>query len=99
MRRASMLFFGVCWIVAVASLGLRAGYPSAQPQAPASGGQRVAPGGQRVAPGGQRVAPGEQRVGKDAAPRFLLRQEATAGQAEQGLVKQYCVTCHNARAL
>src|SRR5688572_25566971 len=92
MRRASMLFFGVCWIVAVASLGLRAGYPSAQPQAPASGGQRVAPGGQRV-------APGEQRVGKDAAPRFLLRQEATAGQAEQGLVKQYCVTCHNARAL
>ena len=67
MRRASRLFFCVCWIVAVASLGLRAGYPSAQPQAPAPGG------------------PG---VRQDAVP-----------QSEQGLVKQYCVTCHNARAL
>jgi hypothetical protein len=64
-----MLFFCVCWVVAVASLGLRAGHPSAQPQAPASGGQREAPGQQRVAP-----------------------------QSEQALVKQYCVTCHNARA-
>jgi mono/diheme cytochrome c family protein len=32
------------------------------------------------------------------APQFRLRQEATAGQAELALVKQYCVSCHNARA-
>jgi hypothetical protein len=70
MRRASLFFFA-CWVVAVASMGLRAGQ-SAQPQAPARGGQEV-------------------------APPFPLRQEATAGQAEQALVKQYCVTCHNAR--
>jgi mono/diheme cytochrome c family protein len=57
-----MLFFCACWVVAVASLGLRAGHPSAQPQAPAPDGQSVAP------------------------------------QSEQALVKQYCVTCHNARA-
>jgi hypothetical protein len=70
MRRASIPFFCVCWIVAVASLGLRAGHPAAQPQAPAPGGQREAPGRQRLAP-----------------------------PSEQALVKQYCVTCHNARAL
>src|SRR5688572_33249148 len=74
MRRASMLFFCACWVVAVASLGLGAGPPFAQPQAP---------------------APGRQAV----TPQSRLRQGATAGQAEQGLVKQYCVTCHNARAL
>src|SRR5688572_7902612 len=74
MRRASIPFFCVCWIVAVASLGLRAGHPSALPQAPA--------------PGGQREAPSRQGVGKDAAP-----------PSEQALVKQYCVTCHDARAL
>ena len=66
MRRASLFFFA-CWVVAVASLGLRAGQ-SAQPQAPAPGGQRVAAGNQAPAP-----------------------------QSEQALVKQYCVTCHNAR--
>jgi mono/diheme cytochrome c family protein len=34
MRRASWLIFGcACWIVAVASLGLRAGHPSAGPEA------------------------------------------------------------------
>jgi hypothetical protein len=38
-----MLFFCACWIVAVASLGLRAGHPFAQPQAPAPGGQGAAP--------------------------------------------------------
>jgi hypothetical protein len=43
-----------------------------------------APGGQRVAPGGQGVAPDGQR---------------SPSQSEQALVKQYCVTCHNARAL
>jgi len=32
MRRASLLFCCACWIVAVASLGLRAGDPSAAPQ-------------------------------------------------------------------
>jgi mono/diheme cytochrome c family protein len=63
MRRASMLFFCACWVVAVASLGLRAGHPSAQPQTPAPGGQVAAP------------------------------------QSEQALVKQYCLTCHNARGL
>jgi hypothetical protein len=62
-HRASILFFCVCWIVAVASLGLRAGHPSALPQAPAPGAQARTP------------------------------------QSEQALVKQYCVTCHNARAL
>ena len=72
-----MLLFCMCWIVAVASLGLRAGHPSAQPQAPAPGGERETPSGQREAPGGQRLAP----------------------QSEQALVKQYCVTCHNARTL
>ena len=74
MRRASMLFFCACWVVAVASLGLRAGHPPAQPQA--------------GAPGTQGEAPDRQGVGKDAAP-----------QSEQALVKQYCVSCHNARAL
>src|SRR5687767_1595828 len=64
MRRASMLFFCACWVVAVASLGLRAGDPAPQPQAPPPGGQVVE------------------------------RQ-----QSEQALVKQYCLSCHNARAL
>jgi hypothetical protein len=63
MRRASMLFFGVCWIVAVASLGLGAGPALAPPQAPAAGRQDVAPA------------------------------------SDQALVKQYCIGCHNARAL
>jgi hypothetical protein len=58
-----MLFLCACWIVAVASLGLRAGQSSAQAQAPSAGRQSVAP------------------------------------QSEQALVKQYCVSCHNARAL
>src|SRR5688500_6832249 len=43
MRRAAMLFFCACWVVAVASLGLRAGHPFPQAQAPAPGGQDVAP--------------------------------------------------------
>jgi hypothetical protein len=63
MRRAAMLFFCACWVIAVASLGLRAGQRAAQPQAPAPAGPRVAP------------------------------------QSDQALVSQYCVTCHNARAL
>src|SRR5688572_683264 len=63
MRRASMLFFCAFWVVAAASLGVRAGHPAAQPQAPALGGQDV------------------------------------ERQSEQALVKQYCVSCHNARAL
>src|SRR5688500_1356310 len=63
MRRASMLFFCACWVVAVASLGLRAGHPPAPSQAPAPGQQRVEP------------------------------------QPEQALVKQYCISCHNSRAL
>jgi hypothetical protein len=42
MRRASILFFCACWVVAVAALGLGADQ-SAQPQAPAPGGQGVAP--------------------------------------------------------
>jgi hypothetical protein len=62
-----MLFFCACWVIAVTSLGLRAGDPSAQPQAP---------------------PPGGQGVGRDSVP-----------QSEQALVKQYCVTCHNARVL
>jgi hypothetical protein len=62
MRRGSMLFFCACWIVAAASLGVRAGHPSARPQTPARG--------------------------QDVAP-----------QSEQAIVKQYCVSCHNARAL
>ena len=40
MRRASMLFLSACWLVAVASLGLGAGAPSAPPQTPAPDGQR-----------------------------------------------------------
>jgi hypothetical protein len=63
MRRASILFLCACWVVGVASLGLRAGHPSAQPQAPAPGNQGV------------------------------------AALSEQALVKQYCISCHNARAL
>jgi mono/diheme cytochrome c family protein len=62
MLQMRMRFFFACWIVAVASLGLRAGDPAAQPQAQAPGAQAAAP------------------------------------QSEQALVKQYCVTCHNARA-
>jgi len=78
MRRAFMLFFSACWMVAVASLGLRAGHPSAEPQAPAAGVQRGAPSQQPApTPGGQPVAP----------------------PSEQALLKQYCVTCHNDRAL
>ena len=61
MRRASVLFFCGC-CVTVASLGLRAGHPAAEPQAQAPGRQAAAP------------------------------------QPEQALVKQYCVTCHSARA-
>jgi mono/diheme cytochrome c family protein len=68
--RRSILFFCACWLVTVASFGLRAGQPAAQAQVPAPTGQRVAPGGQQGAP-----------------------------QSEQALVKQYCVTCHNARTL
>ena len=52
--RRAFIFFCACWVVAVASLGVRAGHP--QPQAPAP-------------------------------------------QSEQALVKQYCLTCHNARAM
>jgi mono/diheme cytochrome c family protein len=63
MRRASLLFFCACWVVAAASTGLRAGDPFAQPQTPAPGGPAAAP------------------------------------SSEQALVKQYCVTCHNSRAL
>jgi mono/diheme cytochrome c family protein len=70
MRRASLLFFCACWVVAVASFGVRAGQPAARAQEPAPGGQPAAPGAQRAAP-----------------------------QSEQALVKQYCVTCHNARAV
>jgi hypothetical protein len=57
-----MLFFCACWVIAVASLGLRAGNPPAQSQAPAG-------------------TPG------------------VTAQSEQALVKQYCVSCHNARAM
>ena len=71
MRRAFILFFCACWVVSVASMGLRAGHALAQPQA--------------AAPAGQRTAPIEQTT----APQ----------QSEQALVKQYCVTCHNARTL
>jgi hypothetical protein len=46
--------------------------------------QAVAPGGQSGAPGGQPTAPENQ---------------GPAPQSEQALVKQYCVTCHNARTL
>src|SRR5688572_12851188 len=66
MHRGFILFFCACWMVGVASMGLRAGHPSAQPQAETSGGQRVGP-------------------------------SAAMQQSEQALVKQYCVTCHNAR--
>ena len=62
MRRASMLVVCVCWMVAVGSLGLRAGQPLAPLQAPAAARPDVVP------------------------------------QSEQALVKQYCVSCHNARA-
>jgi hypothetical protein len=61
--RRSMLFFCACWVITVASFGLRAGQSAAQAQAPAPG----------------------------APP--------AAAQSEQALIKQYCVTCHNARAL
>jgi hypothetical protein len=72
MRRGFMLCFCVSGIVAVASLGLRAGDPSAQAQSQAIA-QAQAP-----APGS-----GAPRVGTPS---------------DQALVKQYCVTCHNARA-
>jgi cytochrome c551/c552 len=62
MHRASMLFVCGCWVVAVASLGLRAGDQAARPQAPAPGGQAVAPGAQAVAPGGQAVAPQSEQA-------------------------------------
>jgi hypothetical protein len=81
MRRAFILFFCACWVVSVASMGLRAGHALSQPDllSPGEGGpQAAAPGGQTVAPGGQGSAP---------------------QQSEQALVKQYCVTCHNARTL
>jgi len=54
--RRAFIFFCACWVVAVASLGVRAGHPLPQPQ-------------------------------------------ASAPQSEQALVKQYCLTCHNARAM
>jgi mono/diheme cytochrome c family protein len=73
MRRASMLFVCAGWVVAVASLSLRAEDPLVRPQASSAQPQSPATGGQSVR--------------TDAAP-----------QSEQALVKQYCVTCHNARA-
>src|SRR5688572_24596392 len=63
MRRTSVFFVCACWVVAMGSLGLRAGHPPAQPQSPAPRGQDVAP------------------------------------PSDQGLIKQYCISCHNARAL
>src|SRR5688572_8538525 len=65
MRRAFILFC-TCWVVSVASLGLRAGHPPGQ------------------APGQQRTAPDKP----DPAP-----------QSQHALIKQYCVTCHNARTV
>jgi hypothetical protein len=47
-----MLFFCACWVVAVGSLGLRAGQPFAQPQPPAPGRQD-APAAVRQDPGQQ----------------------------------------------
>jgi mono/diheme cytochrome c family protein len=70
MRRAFMVVFCACWVVALASLSLRAGDQAAQ--APA-----------RAQPQTQTPAPGAQRA---------------TTPSEQALVKQYCVTCHNARA-
>ena len=65
-----MLFFCACWVVSVASFGLRAGQPAAQSTASPAQFQAAAAGQKNVAP-----------------------------PSEQALVKQYCVTCHNARAL
>ncbi len=62
MRRGALLFVCTCWVIMVASFGVRAGQ-APQPQA-------------------------------SAPPRPV-----SAPQSEQALVKQYCVTCHNARAL
>ena len=72
-----MLFFCACWVVTVASFGLRAGQSAAQAQAQVPSQQRAAPGQERAAPG----------------------QQVPSPQSEQALVKQYCVTCHNARAV
>jgi hypothetical protein len=43
MRRAFVLFVCACWVIAVGSLGLRAGHPSAQSPTPAPQAQGVAP--------------------------------------------------------
>ena len=75
MRRGYILLFSACWVVSVASLGLR---PSAQTPAQAAGEPREATGRQTAAPS---------------------KEGAAAPQSEQALVKQYCVTCHNARTL
>ena len=60
MRRASVLFLCACWIVAVASLGLRgAGHPSAAPvQAP------QVPPATAEAPGQGQAGPSEQALVK-----------------------------------
>ena len=91
MRRASMLFFCVCWIVAVASLGLRAGYPSAQPQAPAPGGQGVGRRQER-----RRRSPSRRSSSSTASPATTsaprpagcrstgIDPAAAAGHAESG---------------
>ena len=72
MPRAALVFFCACWVVTVASLGLRAGNPSAQPQVGSAQFQAAA---------------------------AASAQKGVAPQSEQALVKQYCVTCHNARTL
>ena len=57
MRRGFILLFCACWVVSVASLGLRAGHPFAQPQATAPGWQSGVAVGQGQVPGGQATAP------------------------------------------
>src|SRR5690606_31541914 len=69
MRRLSSLLICACWVVVLASLGLRAGHPDGQSQTPAP-------------------------ASTAGAARGAARSEAPS---EAALVKQYCVTCHNAR--
>jgi mono/diheme cytochrome c family protein len=69
MRHASLLIVFACWVVAVASSGLRAGDPDPRPQAPPTGRQDATATGRQDAP-----ARGRQDVAAPQSEQALVKQ-------------------------
>ena len=67
MRRGFILFFCACWVVSVASMGLRAGRPFAQPQAAAGGHE---PPGRARCPAGK--APRRSNPSRRSSSRYCV---------------------------